>query len=325
MMCCRRFALLLVLSLSSVCSWSQTRLACWNVENFYDTYDDTLTRDDAFTPQGDNHWTWRRFAQKRDKIYKTIAAMDYPVLFGLVEVENDGVLRQLCQATPLRKKRYEFVHYDSPDPRGVDCALLYRADAFHLLECRPLNMSDSIADYFTRDVLLVGGCLSQGDTLFVLVNHWPSKLGGARADVYRGRIAQRVCMVMDSLHRVHSKAWVVAMGDFNATPQEVALLLNRHAGEGLDSLSRPINLMSTLSHRCASYKYQGQWEYLDQMLYYAPEQKSPCAGGAFEAPWLVTDDPQSVGVKPFRTYQAMVYLGGVSDHLPVYMDFFCEE
>lgn len=320
-----RYTLLSLLTLTSVCSWSQTRLACWNVENFFDTYDDTLTRDEDFTPQGENHWTRKRFDRKRDKIYKTIAAMGYPAVFGLVEVENDDVLRQLCRATPLRKQHYEFVHYDSPDPRGVDCALLYRSDVFHLLEQRPLNMSDSGADFLTRDVLLVGGLFPQGDTLFVLVNHWPSKLGGPRADDHRGRIARRISVVMDSLRRAHPHAWVVAMGDFNATPHEVSRLMNRSVGEPTDSLCRPKNHMSGLSQRIASYKYQGQWEYLDQMLYFAPADKSPCAGGAFEASWLLTDDPKWIGRKPFRTYQAMNYQGGVSDHLPVYMDFSCEE
>lgn len=320
-----RCALLLLLMLGSVPAGSQTRLACWNVENFFDTYDDPLTLDDAFTPQDDHRWTWRRFADKRDKIYKTLAAMDYPAVFGMVEVENDGVLRQLCRATPLRRKGYDFIHYDSPDPRGIDCALLYRGDAFRPLEHRPLCISDSAAGYFTRDVLLVGGVLAQGDSLFVLVNHWPSKLGGARADDHRERIARRLFEVMDSLHSAHPQAWVVAMGDFNATPQEVGHLMRLHYSSGLADTVAPHNLMLELKESHASYKYQGQWEYLDQMLYFAPSKRVPCGGGSFSAPWLVTDDEKYVGVKPFRTYQAMLYLGGVSDHLPIYLDFSCEE
>lgn len=154
-----RFCLFLLLVLPPCMARLQTRLACWNVENFFDVRDDTLTRDEEFTPQGENHWTWRRFADKRDKIYKTIAAMGYPAVVGLVEVENAEVLRQLCMGTPLRRKQYGFVHYDSPDPRGIDCALLYRSDAFRLLESRPLPLLHQP----TRDVLLATGVLPQGD------------------------------------------------------------------------------------------------------------------------------------------------------------------
>ena len=319
---CRPFSLccLFLLALSPVVA--QTRLACWNVENLFDTCDDVLTRDDAFTPRGENHWTWRRFVGKRDKIYKTLAAMGYPVAVGLVEVENDWVLDELCLGTPLRRLQYGYVHYDSPDPRGIDCALLFRRDRFRLLEQRPLGMSDSAAGYFTRDILLVGGRLPQGDTLDLLVNHWPSKLGGSQADSHRSRIALRLCSVMDSLHRVHPESWVVAMGDFNATPQEVQTMLQPCSGEaGLH------NLMENLPDSCASYKYQGHWQFIDQILVCTPvsRRRPRVDAGVFMATWLLTDDSRYMGVKPFRTYQAMVYQGGVSDHLPVYLDFLCDE
>ena len=313
-----RCALLLLLMLGSVPAGSQTRLACWNVENFFDVYDDTLTRDDAFTPQGDNHWTWRRFNQKRDMLFKTIAAMDYPAIVGLEEVENAAVLRQLCEGTPLRRMRYGFVHYDSPDPRGIDCAMLYRKDVFRLLESCPL----SLLRQPTRDVLLATGVLPQGDTLCLLVLHAPSKRGGEDADRLRVVFCRLLLATMDSLHRVYPGAWVVAMGDFNDTPQVIAQQM-AHRSDTTTEI--PQNYMLDLSDSVASYKYQGQWVYLDQFIYIAPSHGTPCGGGTFVAPWLVTDDSRYLGVKPFRTYQAVAYQGGVSDHLPIYMDFLCDE
>lgn len=289
---------------------SQTRLACWNVENFFDTYNDTLTNDDAFTPQGENHWTWSRFIRKRDMIFKTIAAMNFPTIVGMVEVENDVVLRQLCKATPLRRMNYDFVHYDSPDPRGIDCALLYRRNLFQVLESQPL----SLLPQPTRDVLLLVGMLPQGDTLCLLVVHAPSKRGGEAAERLRATFCGLLRATMDSLHATYPSAWVVAMGDFNDTPQVIERLMT------LDAMPCLHNLMLELSGTTASYKYQGQWVYLDQMLYYAPRHKSLSGGGAFTAPWLVTEDVRYVGFKPFRTYQAMIYKGGVSDHLPIYSD-----
>lgn len=298
---------------------AQTRLACWNLENFFDTVDDTLTLDDAFTPQGENHWTYSRFVRKRDMLYKTVAAMGYPALVGLVEVENGRVLDELCQGTPLRRQGYSWVHFDSPDRRGIDCALLYRSDKLRLLRSRPVGVSDTAEGFYTRDMLLVEGCLAQGDTLCVLVNHWPSRKGGIRADNYRSRIAGRLRRVMDSLHTVHPDAWVVAMGDFNAAPGEVM----RSMAKPVDSASGgPLNLMAGLEPEPASYKYQGRWEWIDQILCYMPtaEILSTLRGSVFTAPWLLAVDERYMGLKPLRTYRAMVYLGGVSDHLPVYVD-----
>lgn len=315
-----RFCLFLLLVLPPCMARLQTRLACWNVENFFDVRDDTLTRDEEFTPQGENHWTWRRFADKRDKIYKTIAAMDYPAVVGLVEVENAEVLRQLCMGTPLRRKQYGFVHYDSPDPRGIDCALLYRSDAFRLLESRPLPLLHQP----TRDVLLATGVLPQGDTLCLLALHAPSKRGGEAADRLRAVFCRLLRATMDSLHSAHPAAWVVAMGDFNDTPQVISRMMT-HGSDTTTTTACPQNYMLGLPDSVASYKYQGQWEYIDQFLYIAPADSKPCGGGAFVAPWLVTTDDRYLGVKPFRTYQAMVYQGGVSDHLPIYLDFLCDE
>ena len=321
MNCFSRYCLLLLLLLPPCVARSQTRLVCWNVENFFDIYDDTLTRDEAFTPQGENHWTWRRFTDKLDKIYKTIAAMDYPAVVGLVEVENAGVLQQLCKGTPLRRKEYEIVHYDSPDPRGIDCALLYRRDVFRLLESRPLPLLHQP----TRDVLLATGVLPQGDTLCLLVLHAPSKRGGEAAERLRTAFCRLLRATMDSLQSAYPGAWVVAMGDFNDTPQAINRMMAHRSDTTTAVTVYPVNYMLSLPDSVASYKYQGQWEYLDQFLYYAPADKSPCGGGAFMAPWLVTDDVRYLGVKPFRTYQAMVYQGGVSDHLPIYLDFLCDE
>ena len=118
-------------------------MACWNVENLFDTRHDTLKDDCAFTPVGDNHWTSKRYQDKQNKIFKTIAAMQWPVVVGMAEVENDHVLRDLCSNTPLRKLGYDFVHFESPDQRGVDCALLYRKGLFDLFESMKVTIPSS--------------------------------------------------------------------------------------------------------------------------------------------------------------------------------------
>ena len=130
-------------------------MACWNVENLFDTRHDTMKDDCAFTPEGDNHWTSKRYQDKQNKIFKTIAAMQWPVVVGMAEVENDHVLRDLCRNTPLRKLGYDFVHFESPDQRGVDCALLYRKGLFDLFESTNIYVSDTTEGFYTRDILLV--------------------------------------------------------------------------------------------------------------------------------------------------------------------------
>lgn len=286
-------------------------IAFWNCENYFDTQHDTLKDDYAFTPSGDNHWTPKRYADKRNKIYKIIAAMKWPVAVGLAEVENDRVLRDLCLGTPLRKKGYNFVHFESPNPRGADCALLYREKIFHLLETKQISVSDSDAEFYTRDILMVGGILDN-DTCYLLVNHWPSKLGGAFADQQRLAIAYRLRYLMDSLQRSHPDALILAMGDFNASPEEEAISKGLGFGRSNRNSSGFYNLMASLPKGTGSYKYQDSWSYIDQFI---SNRELPVE--IFSPDFMLSDDPKHLGKKPFRTYLGMRYLGGYSDHLPI--------
>ena len=312
------FTILLILLPSMI--WGQEdacwTIAFWNVENLFDTRHDTLKNDLAFTPEGENHWTQRRYRDKRNKIYKTIAAMHWPVVIGLAEVENDHVLRDLCRGTPLRRFGYEFVHYESPDQRGMDCALLYRRDGFEVLESRPIVVSDTLRGFYTRDILLVGGVLkggaAPGDTCYLLVNHWPSKRGGAEADKHRMAIALRLSALLDSLQRSHPSALVLAMGDLNAASEEEAVRVGLGFGGKSRNGSGFYDLMCQVPKGEGTYKYQGQWSCIDHIVanrYLKVE--------VMRADFLLVDDERYLGQKPFRTYTAMKYWGGFSDHLPV--------
>ena len=216
---------LLLISLAANAQVCRTTIsvAWWNVENYFDTRNDSLTNDDEFTPDGTYHWTHRKFNAKRDGLYKTLLMMDFPDVVGLGEVENAFVLRELCYGTPLRDKNYAYVHYDSPDRRGIDCALLYRKDRFTVTASRPVSLSDSATGYFTRDILCVEGLTSKGDTLVLLVTHWPSKRGGDAADRHRMEAALTLRALMVSLATEHPGAAVIAMGDFNATADETSI------------------------------------------------------------------------------------------------------
>lgn len=303
-------------------------LVFWNVENLYDIWDDPATDDDAFTPDGDNHWSRSRYDRKLRAIYKTIAALgnvgdsfSMPAVIGLAEVENDKALRDLCKGTPLRKYDYDFIHYDSPDRRGIDNALLYRPSLFRPYFSRPVNVSDSSADFFTRDILHVEGGTASGDTLVLLVCHLPSKRGGNTADERRVTVAGFLGALMDSLRIAHPSAAIVVMGDFNSGPGEHVMknvLMNGRE-------SNFVNLMERLPSGAGTYKFRDNWEYLDQMVvsrnlcapYSGPLMASDAS--VFRAPFLLLNDLKNMGKKVNRTFLGPRYMGGYSDHLPVYM------
>ena len=187
----------------------------WNLENFFDFKDDGTGESDAeFSATGARRWTKARFYRKCQAVAKTILWASVPDIVGMAEVENRFILTQLVTKTALRKLDFQIVHFDSPDPRGIDCALLYRASRLTLVSAKPCRVS--APGLQTRDILLAQFVTAAGDSLAVLVNHHPSKLGG-ETDWRREVAVARLRVLGDSLA---AAGWprVVAVGDFNDTP-----------------------------------------------------------------------------------------------------------
>ena len=279
----------------------------WNLECFFDPFDDPATLDEEFTPQGRKHWTWKQFQSKRDGIARTIAATSsvfgtLPDLVGLAEVENRMVLRQLTEHSILERADYGIVHRDSPDARGIDVALLYRRKSFRVLEARNLKVE---SDKPTRDILYVKGIFNRADTLHLFINHWPSKLGGeAVSGVRRAAAAQTLNRCVDSILNASEGAFILAMGDFNDTPDRISPLVTR----GLHNLS------DTLFRKGeGTIKYQGEWELIDQ--FFCTEKKMRME--IFSPAFLLEKDKGYTGTKPRRTFTGPRNHGGLSDHLPI--------
>ena len=302
---------------SAVAAQEAFTIAWWNVENFFDTRDDPATSDDEFTPDGESHWSTQRFNAKRDGIYKTLLMIDAPDVVGLAEVENAYVLRELCFGTPLSKAGYNFVHYDSPDRRGIDCALLYRKERFRVTASRAVSLSDSAANYFTRDILLVEGVTPVGDTLCLLVNHWPSKLGGDEAEARRMAAATTLRRLMDSLSLAHPAAAVVAMGDFNSTADEPPIAEGMGFGDLCRNADGIQNLDCDLPRDAGSHKYQGEWRYIDALFLKTDRHWSVMETQLLQLPHLLVQERGKLGLRPKRTYLGIRYEGGLSDHLPL--------
>ena len=317
MRCLTLLLLLLPMTMQAQDTLATITVAWWNVENLFDTRDDPRIDDDEYTPAGEKHWTRRRLQNKLQGIYKTLAMMDLPDVVGLAEVENKYVLRELCQGTPLAQVPYRYVHYDSPDRRGIDVALIYRTDRFRVTSSRPVGISDSTEGYFTRDLLAVEGVTADGDSVCLIVGHLPSKRGGDEADARRLAAARTIRQLMLELHAAHPAAAVIAMGDMNATADEDALTEGMAFGTDSVSPDGIRNLTRRLPNDWGSHKYQGEWRYIDQMFLLAGDEWQVQKLKLMKYDHLLTEENNRQGVRPKRTHLGTRYEGGLSDHLPM--------
>lgn len=291
----------------------QAQIFCWNLENYFDPADDPVTADEAFTPGGEHHWTKRKYEAKRNLIAKTIIASAerfggrMPAIVGLCEVENAKVLKALVEDSPLAAKRYRSVHRESPDPRGIDVALLYDPARVRLLDFEFIT----IKEFATREILYAKVALP--DTVHIFVNHWPSKYSGAKASEAR---RQAVCTALlhklDSLHRSDSAAAVLLMGDFNATPKEPSVMRLTTEG-GLKNIS---------PKKGGTIRFKGKWEMIDQMLASPAAAQKIGPAEVFRPSFLLEDDKSFMGEKPRRTNVGPRYNAGASDHLPIIADIY---
>ena len=285
----------------------------WNVENLFDCHDDPLKDDGEFLPESERRWTPARYWRKQDQLARTIAAVEpqngWPLLVGMMEVENDSVLFDLTRRSPLRRAGYDFLVTQSPDVRGIDVALLYQPKLFRLLaHCSVRVPSAQNGFRPTRDILHATGLLPSGDTLHVVAVHLPSRSGNSRQSARHRRLAMSsLCTVLDSLQGKKT----ILMGDFNAEPSDPLFQMLEE---------RMISLMpqskSELRKARGTYVFQGQWGFLDHIFVspaLKPQAEPQAKVGAF--PFLVDKDGH-----PFRTFRGPYYAGGVSDHLPVFVE-----
>jgi endonuclease/exonuclease/phosphatase family metal-dependent hydrolase len=321
---------ILTLNCASAKAQNDYHIVFYNVENLYDTFDDPKSDDDAFTPKGQNHWNSKRFNAKLLFIYKALIAASkgqYPDIIGLAEVENYQVLEQLITKTPFVKIPYGIIHKESPDPRGIDVAILYRKDRIKPVDYEHIKVFSIAKNPFvSRDILHFVSELD-GNRLHLFINHWPSRSGGynetkEKRNLTAGILRRRI----DSLFILEPEARLLIMGDFNATPKETCFtdILKVYPFPGTEATGSLVNLSTKwLNGNSGTICREGQWEIFDQIICSANLLKSDKLKIlAFETeicrqPFLLEPDLKYLGKKPFRTYLGPVYHGGVSDHLPV--------
>jgi endonuclease/exonuclease/phosphatase family metal-dependent hydrolase len=336
-----KIAPLLILGLSlSLAACTQdvksVRVMFYNTENFFDTIKDPKTDDAEFTPTGKAQWTSERYQHKLDNISKVLAAMseqDAPLVIGLSEVENRKVSEDLANAPSLKKYDLGVVEQDSPDPRGIDVALLYSRKLLTITATEYLTVKLPGSDVGTRDILYVKGTVKgtvKGVELHLFVNHWPSRRDGREASAPRRCAAATVLKnKVSAITAADRNARIIIMGDLNDNPTDSSITSVLGASDIIEPYSRDklYDLM------CKPYKegkyslrYHQENDVFDQMIVSESLIDKTAAthikdneGKIFKEKWMLFNHPK-YGEMPNRTYSGPKYHGGFSDHLPVYMD-----
>jgi len=298
------------------------RFMFYNVENLFDTSNDSITEDDEFLPDGLRRWSYRRYSAKIQSIYKTIIAAgewEPPALIALCEVENRKVLEDLIFGTNLCRYNYGIIHEDSKDPRGIDVCLIYRKDKMKISNFEYLVPANVNTDEFKTRSVLYAECILPDDTIHLLVNHWPSRRGGVLAgEELRRKIAGLVKNTIDSIVIVSGiRSGIVVLGDLNCTPDDnIAAMLT----DDYDSGIKMVNMSSLVLPGSGTYRYQGTWEMIDQVVISGKLAEGYAKLRVFQPDFLLKYDKKYPGLSPFSTFSGYRYLGGFSDHLPVLLD-----
>lgn len=309
---------------------SYLTFAFYNLENLFDTEDDPANRgDDEFTPSGANQFTEERLERKMANLARAIRAMNEyrgPDLLGVCEIENRRVLEILTQEY-LPNGVYSIVHAESPDERGIDVGLLYRAAELKHVGTT-MHRVDLGTGRPTRDIM-EATFQRQGKAFTVLVNHWPSRLGGEEeSEPRRVAAAEAAARIIDSLRALDPKADIVMMGDFNDEPRNRSIydVLDARSYNGSGAFEhRMINTAAPVEAEGAigSYFYKKDWEVIDQILL-SPGVLDEQGLVLYEiaetvfAPDFLRDTKADAEFRPpYRTYKGKFFIGGTSDHFPV--------
>ncbi|PCE62834.1 endonuclease/exonuclease/phosphatase family protein [Sediminicola luteus] len=309
-------------------------VAFYNLENLFDTVNDSLVRDDERTPHGSYHWTKERYQDKLLKLATVIRGigapydLDGPEIIGVCEVENADVLEDLITKPTMAALDYGYVHFDSPDERGIDVALLYKKEKFIPTAFKShrllLENEKGFRDY-TRDQLVVSGILDTHPIHF-LVNHWPSRRGGqSRSEPYRLAAAKLNKRIIDSLRREDREARIVAMGDFNDDPLDHSfkkVLKTQSSTTPIDSFGLYNPMERLYKKGIGSLAYRDRWSLFDQFYFttnlLSKEGLFFWKAQVYRPQFLKNDSGRYKGY-PFRTYAGNQYQGGYSDHFPIYL------
>lgn len=315
-----------ILGLTACLAWIRAEDLCvvsYNVENLFHPKHDTVCIDSTtfiekddyeWTPEGERRWSYTRYYRKVENIARVltnIGEWDGVDIVGLQEVENAMVVKRLCYT--LRRGEYDFVHYESPDRRGIDVALIYKKSRVDTIATRAIKVKGERVNgerLITRDILYVCAQIDKRDTVHFFVCHLPSQRGGKAESEWKRMVAKEVLEgAIDSVYLAFRDPKIIVMGDFNREPKEdIRGVKNKMIVESQKSkVERPNG----------THKYQGRWTCLDH-FYTSPSLDSLSRAEIYNAAWIQEPDEKYLDLKPKRTYNGFRYQkDGFSDHLPI--------
>lgn len=314
-------------------------VAFWNLENLFDTIDDSLINDEQFLPNGEKEWTEDRLDKKMFNLSSVIKMMndgDGPDILGVCEVENQAVLEEMIRKY-LSDLDYKIAYLESPDNRGIDNGLIFKSNKFKLINIQAdtVHLSEG---WPTRLIFGVNLLSNENKKITVFVNHWPSRSGGQiESEPKRIAAAHTLRSAIDRIFQSDSSANIFIIGDFNDEPLNISVLETLKANPiKCDSLTTEVELNSkgqlfNITYELyekgeGSFKYKDDWNMLDQIIVsgsiiIGKDLNYICNSfELFKPELIVTKSGQYEGA-PFPTYGGKRYLGGYSDHFPVTAKF----
>jgi len=300
-------------------SKSSLRLAFYNVENLFDTIDDPEKKDEEFTPESKKAHNTDKYTRKRANIIQVLEAIEADA-FGLCEVENAEVVNDLIRnSKALQKKKMRLLHFESPDQRGIDNALIFSEKKFKVIDSFPVKVDLGKDSRPTRDILAVV-LKSKNDTFCIYVNHWPSRSGGKEKSEGKRMIAGKT--LSETIVKQKAKypnAHHIALGDLNDHPTDKSVYESLGAKETLNA--ELINLMYD-EHQSGkgSHAYRGEWGVLDHIIISKSLLGKVDTNFIFSKNWMLYYNKQANDSFPGRFYGRDKCYGGYSDHLPVVVD-----
>lgn len=306
----------------------------YNLENLFDTINDPNTNDGEFTPGGANQWSTEKYLAKLHNMAEAISTIgtdwspDGVAVLGVSEIENRIVLEDLVAQPEIKDRNYQIVHYDSPDRRGVDVGLIYNPKYFKLTSSKSYpTVVPGDPEFFTRDQLLVSG-LFDGEPMHFIVMHWPSRAGGEKRSMPGRVAAATLCRsIADSILRQDQNAKIIMMGDFNDYPDNRSVTEYLRASGNMNDLrdGEFYNPMYDLHKKgYGTNYYRDAPGVLDQTIITPGLLPTDYSSYQFKSAKVHNKEfLKQHGGKyngyPFRTFGSGVWMGGYSDHFPVYV------
>jgi predicted extracellular nuclease len=310
-------------------------LVFYNVENLFDIYNDPNANDDEFLPESASQWNEEKYKKKitdLSKVLSTINEKELPAIIGLADVENQKVLEDLIASPKLKRGKYGIIHYNSKDEIGLDVALLYEKDEIEILDSRaiPIVFGFDIKDV-TRDILYVK-CKIKDDKIFhIFVNQWPNRTPNEQdSEIKRITAAITLRKEVDNILNFENSARIVIMGDLNDEPTNKSVMQILNATNKRKNLTyRDLYNLMYDQHNTGnegSTLYKDNWQMFDQIIvstellnkgagYYLSYED----GKVYKGEEVLFTDLQTKLTSLKKTYNGSLYLGGVSNHLPVYV------